>query len=91
MYIKTKKDIGEKEKKEILNFLQDNKLGSIILKECDYYKIGIIGDKKNVDLDRLLSFDGVDELVSIGKSYKFVSREFKPEDTVIDIKGRKIG
>ena len=91
MYIKTKRDIGEQEKNEILKFLQDNRLGSIILKENDYYKIGVVGDKKNVDLDRLLSFDGVDELVAIGKSYKFVSREFQPEDTIIDIKGRKIG
>ena len=73
MYIKTKRDIGEQEKNEILKFLQDNRLGSIILKENDYYKIGVVGDKKNVDLDRLLSFDGVDELVAIGKSYKFVS------------------
>ena len=55
MYIKTKRDIGEQEKNEILKFLQDNRLGSIILKENDYYKIGVVGDKKNVDLDGLLS------------------------------------
>ena len=36
MYIKTKRDIGEQEKNEILKFLQDNRLGSIILKENDY-------------------------------------------------------
>lgn len=91
MYIKTKKNIGEQSKEEILKFLQDNRLGSIIKKEKDYYKIGVVGEKKNVDLDRLLSFDGVDEIVPIGKSYKFVSREFQPEDTIIEIKGRKIG
>ncbi|WP_349763368.1 3-deoxy-7-phosphoheptulonate synthase [Fusobacterium sp. SYSU M8D902] len=91
MYIKTKKDIGEHEKEEILKFLSDNKLGSIIRKEEEFYKIGIIGDKNKVDLDRLLSFDGVDELVPIGKSYKFVSREFQPQDTIVEIKGKKIG
>lgn len=91
MYIKTKRNIGEQEREEILKFLQDNRLGSIVKEEKDYYKIGVVGDKKNVDLDRLLSFDGVDELVPIGKSYKFVSREFQSEDTIIDIKGRKIG
>lgn len=91
MYIKSKKNIGEQQKNEILRFLEDNRLGSVILKEKDYYKIGVVGDKEKVDLDRLLSFDGVDELVSIGKSYKFVSREFQPEDTIIDVRGRKIG
>lgn len=91
MYIKSKKNIGEQQKNEILRFLEDNRLGSVILKEKDYYKIGVVGDKEKVDLDRLLSFDGVDELVSIGKSYKFVSREFQSEDTIIDVRGRKIG
>ena len=91
MYIKTKRNIGEEEKNEILNFISANILGNIIKEEKDYYRIGIIGNTSNVDLDILLSFAGVDEIVPIGKSYKFVSREFQPQDSVIDIKGRKIG
>ena len=91
MYIKTKRNIGEEEKNEILKFISANRLGTIIKEERDYYRIGIIGNTSNVDLDILLSFAGVDEIVPIGKSYKFVSREFQPQDSVIDIKGRKIG
>lgn len=91
MYIKTKKNIGEVEQKRILDFLKNNKLGSLITKDEDVLKIGVLGDRSNVDIDRLLSFHGVDELVVIGKSYKFVSREFQKQDTIIDIKGRKIG
>lgn len=91
MYIKTKKSIGEVEKNRILEFLKNNKLGSLIIEDEETLKIGVLGDRSNVDMDRLLSFHGVDELVVIGKSYKFVSREFQKQDTVIDIKGRKIG
>lgn len=91
MYIKTKKNIGEVEKNRILEFLKNNKLGSLIIEDEETLKIGVLGDRSNVDMDRLLSFHGVDELVVIGKSYKFVSREFQKQDTVIDIKGRKIG
>ncbi|WP_293958733.1 3-deoxy-7-phosphoheptulonate synthase [uncultured Fusobacterium sp.] len=91
MYIKTKKNIGEVEKNRILEFLKNNKLGSLIIEDEEILKIGVLGDRSNVDMDRLLSFHGVDELVVIGKSYKFVSREFQKQDTVIDIKGRKIG
>ena len=91
MYIKTKKNIGEIEKNRILEFLKNNKLGSLIIEDEETLKIGVLGDRSNVDMDRLLSFHGVDELVVIGKSYKFVSREFQKQDTVIDIKGRKIG
>ena len=91
MYIKTKKNIGEVEKNRILEFLKNNKLGSLIIEDEEILKIGVLGDRSNVDMDRLLSFHGVDELVVIGKSYKFVSREFQKQDTVIEIKGRKIG
>ena len=91
MYIKTKKNIGEIEKNRILEFLKNNKLGSLIIEDEETLKIGVLGDRSNVDMDRLLSFHGVDELVVIGKSYKFVSREFQKQDTVIEIKGRKIG
>lgn len=91
MYIKTKKNIGEIEKNRILEFLKNNKLGSLIIEDEETLKIGVLGDRSNVDMDRLLSFHGIDELVVIGKSYKFVSREFQKQDTVIDIKGRKIG
>ena len=91
MYIKTKKNIGEHEKEKIIEFLKNNSLGIIITEDEEILKIGIMGNKKNVDLDVLLSFDGVDEVVPIGKSYKFVSREFQKEDTVINVKGRKIG
>lgn len=91
MYIKTKKNIGEVEQKRILDFLKNNKLGSLVTRDGDILKIGVLGDRTDVDMDRLLSFHGVDELVVIGKSYKFVSREFQKQDTVIEIKGRKIG
>lgn len=91
MYIKTKRNIGEIEKNRILEFLKNNRLGSLIIEDEDTLKIGVLGDRNRVDMDRLLSFHGVDELVVIGKSYKFVSREFQKQDTVIDIKGRKIG
>ena len=37
------------------------------------------------------SLDGVEKTVRITEKYKLVSREFKPEDTVIDIGGVKIG
>lgn len=34
---------------------------------------------------------GVENVVKITKSYKLASRDFHPEDTVIDIRGVKIG
>ncbi|EAX47126.1 phospho-2-dehydro-3-deoxyheptonate aldolase [Thermosinus carboxydivorans Nor1] len=53
--------------------------------------IGIIGDKKKIASLPVEAFDGVEKAVPITASYKLVSREFKPEDTIIDINGVKIG
>ncbi|MGO9640130.1 MAG: 3-deoxy-7-phosphoheptulonate synthase [Candidatus Acidiferrales bacterium] len=47
--------------------------------------IGITGDTRAVDTGALESLPGVAECILVGKPYKLVSREFKPENTVIRI------
>ena len=54
--------------------------------------IACIGSEVNPQIvPRLETLDCVQEIIHVSKKYKLVSREFKPEDTVIDIKGTKIG
>jgi 3-deoxy-7-phosphoheptulonate synthase len=53
--------------------------------------IGVIGDKKLIAELPVEVMPGVEKVVSVTESYKLVSREFKPEDTVIDIDGVTIG
>ena len=53
--------------------------------------VGVIGDKKIIAGLQMNSLDGVEKTVRITEKYKLVSREFKPEDTVIDVGGVKIG
>ena len=53
--------------------------------------IGVIGDKKEMSKVELEVLSGVEKCVSITEDYKLVNREFKPEDTIIDVGGAKIG
>lgn len=53
--------------------------------------VGVIGDKKLIASLQMNSFDGVEKTVRITEKYKLVSREFKPDDTIIDVGGTKIG
>ena len=54
--------------------------------------IGVTGNKAQVDSDRILAQAGVKEIIHVTKPYKLVSREFYPEDSVIEIsKDVKIG
>lgn len=53
--------------------------------------IGVIGDKKLIAELPLEAMSGVEKTVSVTESYKLVGRDFKQEDSVIDVGGIKIG
>jgi 3-deoxy-7-phosphoheptulonate synthase len=53
--------------------------------------IGAIGDREELTALPIEAYAGVDRVVAILKPYKLVSREFRPADTIIEVRGRKIG
>jgi len=53
--------------------------------------IGIIGNTGPIDPELFTGLDGVKEAIPVSKPYKLVSREVKPENTVIEIGDIKIG
>lgn len=53
--------------------------------------IGVIGEGEHKYKELFESYDIVESATPIVKPYKLVSREFKKEDSVIDVKGVKIG
>ncbi len=57
--------------------------GSIVL--------GLIGDTHQLDADRLLLDPDIERIMRVQEPFKKASRKFHPEDTVIDVKGFKIG
>lgn len=53
--------------------------------------IGVTGNKAYVDDDKLLSQAGVKEIIHVTQPFKLVSREFYPNDSIIDVGGVKFG
>ena len=53
--------------------------------------VGVIGDKKKIATLEMNMMDGVEKTVRITEKYKLVSRNFHPENTVVDVDGVKIG
>ncbi|MEA3296756.1 MAG: 3-deoxy-7-phosphoheptulonate synthase, partial [candidate division Zixibacteria bacterium] len=53
--------------------------------------IGVTGNKSQVDSDRILAQPGVKEIIHVTKPFKLVSREFYPENSVVDVNGVKVG
>ncbi len=53
--------------------------------------VGVIGDKKKIANLEMNMMEGVEKTVRITEKYKLVSRNFHPEDTIVDVDGVKIG
>jgi len=53
--------------------------------------IGITGNKGGLDPAQFEGMSGVGEAIRVSQPFKLVSREVKPEDTVIDVGGALIG
>ena len=53
--------------------------------------LGLVGDIKKIDADLLEGLDIVDAVKRVSEPFKEANRKFHPDDSVIDIAGRKIG
>ena len=53
--------------------------------------LGLIGDTRSIQNVAFLSYEGVEKTMRISNTYKLTSREFHPQDTVVDVDGVKIG
>jgi 3-deoxy-7-phosphoheptulonate synthase len=53
--------------------------------------IGVIGERDLIASLPLEGFPGVDQVLPILKPYKLVSRELRPDPTMIEVRGRRIG
>jgi len=53
--------------------------------------IGITGNRGALDAPVFESLPGVMEVIPVSHAYKLVSREVKPEDTVVDVGGVRVG
>ncbi len=53
--------------------------------------LGIIGDTTKIDIDHMRAHHLVKKVMKVQEPFKLASRSFHPQDTVIDIRGHRIG
>ena len=53
--------------------------------------IGVLGNKGYVDDTKIRDLPGVQQAIHVSKPYKLVSRDFHPENTIVDVAGVLIG
>ncbi len=89
-----KPDISDESIRHILKKLESKGLKATVSEGTERKIIGVIGDTAKVteeEEDAIRAMEGVENAVRILKPYKLASREFKKENTLIDIMGNEIG
>lgn len=91
MIIVLKRDATEEQVDHIVKKVKDLGLSVHLSKGAERSIIGAIGDEAVLASTPLDAFPGVEKVMPILKPYKLVSRDFQQEDSIIDIKGVKVG
>ena len=81
----------EENLQKVLNKIEREGLQYHLSKGSSRTIVGVIGEKKIISSLQMKAFDGVEKTVQITEKYKLVSREFKPDDTIVDVDGVKVG
>jgi len=91
MIIVLRPDATQKQINHIVGKVKALGLKPMVSKGVERTIIGVIGEEDILRVQPLEVFPGVEKVMPILAPYKLVSREFKKEDTVIDVGGIKVG
>src|SRR4030042_893655 len=91
MIIVMRTGAGDKEITEVTQRIESAGLKSHLSQGVQHTIIGVIGQIFPELKDTLETMPGVDEIILVSKPYKLASREFHPQDPIIDIGGITIG
>jgi len=92
MIIVLRPDATEDQIKHIIERVQKLGLKPHVSKGTERTIIGVIGPEEVLQVTPLEVFPGVERVMPVLAPYKLVSREFRPENSIIDLgKGVKIG
>lgn len=91
MIVKIKKDAERSNVEELLQHLENKgfDIHSSFGSSVEIY--GVVGDTGSFDIRSLYAYTCVDSVIRIQEPFKKVNRKIKSEDTIIDVKGIKIG
>lgn len=91
MIIVLKPDTTTKQINHIVDKVKALGLKPMVSRGIERTIIGVIGEEDLLRVQPLEVYPGVEKVMPILKPYKLVSREFKPESTIVDVDGVKIG
>ena len=91
MIVVVKKEHDQKQFDNLVKFIKSQGLEIDVSNGAHTTILGLVGDTSRVDMDLLLSLDIVENVKRIQEPFKCVNRKFHPEDTIVEVAGKKIG
>jgi len=94
MIIVLKPKATDKQVQHVIDKIKELKFQVDLNRGAERTVIGIKGkidDASRILLQPLEAFPGVEKVVVVSAPYKMVSRQYKAQDTIVDVKGVKIG
>lgn len=87
MIIVLKPDVSKKQFDHLIERIKELGLKPMVSKGTERTIIGVIGPEDALRTQPLEVIPGVEKVMPVLKPFKLVSREFKPESTIVDIGG----
>lgn len=91
MIIVLRSDASEEDKRHLIQRIEKLGLKAMVSRGVERTIIGIIGEEDRVRTLPLEVMPGVEKVMPVLAPYRLVSREFHPQDSVIELDGVKIG
>ncbi len=91
MIITLKKNAPKHEVEKLIKQFENQGLKVNLITGENYNVFGLVGDTAKVDERRIQANEWVENVQRIAAPYKLANRMFHPEDSIIDVRGIKIG
>src|SRR5271165_432494 len=91
MLVVMRAQAGEDDIRRVCERIQSLGFRPHVMPGAERTAIGITGNHGPVDRSEFEDLPGVAEAIPVSKPYKLVSREVKPDDTIVDVAGVPVG
>jgi 3-deoxy-7-phosphoheptulonate synthase len=91
MIVVMKTGSSQDEIRRVVNRIEVGGLKAHISQGIEYTVVGVLGQAFPELRDALELLPGVDQVIPVSKPYKLASREFHPQDTIVELNGVTIG
>ncbi len=86
-----KAGIPREQADNIIKEIENRKLTPVPMYGVERTVIAVIGEERDINIGHFESLPGVEKVMRVLKPYKLVSLETKPEKTIIEVNGMRIG